>query len=321
MFVFQGHQNNSPGCDNNCKEETQGTLGKVSNFCRSILARTSCGPVEGSIQEPKCPANDLEIAGPPCRILPLPSDGVKSRGSKQGEGNYIHRQPPWENYCATDANKRHDAPGGEARRKKGSHKSPHMPEDFFSQRSRESSRADSMIASRLFQSSGSLHFSQENIIDVGDLILDKQVGRGAFGRVYKATLHGETVALKIITHLASQPTIQVAPELDLLHGICHPNIVHVKGVLQGMEGTIEEEESMTYDARNSCVSSFFSDFARQLPEKNGGDANSDTWVIMEYCDQVCILHHFWTLFKFCCRGKCDNQTVRQWFYYLQDTLM
>lgn len=231
-----------------------------------------------------------EAADTPIRITPFPDDGVKSRGSKKGEVHYNHRHPPWGASHASDLKKKQDLPGGDIRKKRSSHKLPHMPEDIFPQRPKGLDPVDSMIPSRLFPSTSSLpSISQENTIDVEDLILDKQVGRGAFGRVYKATLHGDTMALKIITHLASQSTMQVAPELDLLHGICHPNIVHVKAVLQGMEGILDEEESMTYNDRNSCVSSFFSDFARQLPEKNGGGANSDTWVIMEYCNQACTL--------------------------------
>lgn len=134
-----------------------------------------------------------------------------------------------------------------------------------------------------------------NKLDPKDLVLEKCVGKGAFGTVYKANLRGETVAVKVISHSPSQPSIQVAPELELLHGICHPNIVHVQGVFPGMEGYLDDQESVSFDTRTSLTSGVLSDFARELSDKKGGsNYSSETWVIMGYCDQVRLSPAKWT---------------------------
>ncbi|GMH41367.1 hypothetical protein BSKO_09277 [Bryopsis sp. KO-2023] len=124
-----------------------------------------------------------------------------------------------------------------------------------------------------------------NRFDFRDLILERSIGRGAFGTVYKAVLSRKPVALKIICHAASQPTTRVAPEFELLHGICHPNIVQVLGVHENMEGFFEGGDSVGVREIDSYDSACFTDVARDVPQKGGKQDTCETWVIMEYCDR------------------------------------
>ncbi|GMH41375.1 hypothetical protein BSKO_09285 [Bryopsis sp. KO-2023] len=120
--------------------------------------------------------------------------------------------------------------------------------------------------------------------DFGNIVAKEPIGRGAFGTVYKANLNGRTVALKVMSQATSEGRVRIAPEFDILHGISHPNIVKILGVRQHVERCLGGEETMSFDGMNSRGLESFD----LLPRKGGTQDllnRSDTWVIMEYCDQ------------------------------------
>lgn len=286
-----------PGCDLGCSGEVHGTLDRMGRFCRNIIAKTTCGPSQEVPSAIRITRNPVFCSSSQQEHIPKPRSSKqynREQISAQVAADAVHEGMKMDRCPSRDGNPPHDTNSekgsysGYCKWKGKYSKVPHAAKAEAMDHHKRSVLANPPTPEELYP-----HIPYRGVsaapkedFNVDDLIIEKQVGRGAFGRVYKARLYRETVALKVISHSPSQPAAKVAPELELLHGICHPNIVHVKGVLFGMEGMLDSEEEVAHDGQGSYSSCFLSDFARQLPENQGGSGeNSQTWVIMEFCNK------------------------------------
>lgn len=125
-----------------------------------------------------------------------------------------------------------------------------------------------------------------------DFVFKGLVGRGAHGTVHKADVNGSTVAVKIVHQSERQEgpdgALYVAPELELLQGILHPNLVEIYGV-----HGITEDYAKGMDCSGSEDGSDFDSDIFGSPchmEKDfschqSSGLSSQTWIVMEYCDR------------------------------------
>eukprot|EP01089_Gocevia_fonbrunei_P014261 TRINITY_DN3869_c0_g1_i1.p1 TRINITY_DN3869_c0_g1~~TRINITY_DN3869_c0_g1_i1.p1 ORF type:complete len:438 (-),score=76.92 TRINITY_DN3869_c0_g1_i1:38-1351(-) len=74
-------------------------------------------------------------------------------------------------------------------------------------------------------------------IEYEDLVFEKEIGRGAFGAVYKGNYYGTEVAIKKILDLEDDPDamIYLDREVNVLKGMRHPNIVQFIGICNDPE--------------------------------------------------------------------------------------
>eukprot|EP01088_Endostelium_zonatum_P006411 TRINITY_DN18536_c0_g1_i1.p1 TRINITY_DN18536_c0_g1~~TRINITY_DN18536_c0_g1_i1.p1 ORF type:complete len:450 (-),score=102.93 TRINITY_DN18536_c0_g1_i1:96-1412(-) len=65
-----------------------------------------------------------------------------------------------------------------------------------------------------------------------DLVFEKEIGRGAFGAVFKGNYLGTDVAIKKVFELEDDPDamIYIEREVNVLQGMRHPNIVQFMGI-------------------------------------------------------------------------------------------
>ncbi|GMH33466.1 hypothetical protein BSKO_01300 [Bryopsis sp. KO-2023] len=142
-------------------------------------------------------------------------------------------------------------------------------------------------------------------LDPRTIHFGKTLGRGAFSTVYKATLDGAVVALKVIQH--TEGSIDTEPlEAYLGKHIAHPNIVKVLGVHRHYCGEqVDSDDTASVDSFDSirqetpqattpqlmsamsCASSssdIFSDITNPATTTNTGEA-CETWIAMELCDK------------------------------------
>lgn len=96
----------------------------------------------------------------------------------------------------------------------------------------------------------------EKIDPFDDVTLGPLLGRGAFGRVYHATLQGRTVAVKVMEHEAAGEENEQSLEAMLSGSISHPNIVQ----------TIKHS-------------------TRKMPCAEESVVLLETWIVMELCDK------------------------------------
>lgn len=75
------------------------------------------------------------------------------------------------------------------------------------------------------------------VIDYKDVIEESELGKGAFGTVYKATFEGKTVAVKRLDVSDNNDEVEFKEkftefrkEASLMAGLVHPNIVKLLGV-------------------------------------------------------------------------------------------
>ncbi|ESO04307.1 hypothetical protein HELRODRAFT_172663 [Helobdella robusta] len=66
--------------------------------------------------------------------------------------------------------------------------------------------------------------------NLSDITLGEQIGKGEYGEVYRGTLNGEDVAIKVIKGTMVHTFLQEASVMTTLK---HKNLVHLKGVVMG----------------------------------------------------------------------------------------
>jgi len=74
-------------------------------------------------------------------------------------------------------------------------------------------------------------------INFEDMVFEKEIGRGAFGAVFKGSYFGTDVAIKKIFDLEDDPDamIYLGREVNVLKGMRHPNIVQFIGICNDKE--------------------------------------------------------------------------------------
>lgn len=124
-----------------------------------------------------------------------------------------------------------------------------------------------------------------------DLVMNKVIGRGSGGVVSKAFLHGQTVAVKALKKLSPPSSwASKTPELNLFHGISHPNLVQIYGVYQVVEMRNSEPSACILDSDELLDSVFESGTMHlQCPTQYQSTAlhreNRKVMVVMEFCDR------------------------------------
>jgi serine/threonine protein kinase len=85
---------------------------------------------------------------------------------------------------------------------------------------------------------GELSRSQHRIdsdlleIPYDELELDKKIGRGSFGEVYKCQWRGTTIAVKVLTDqaLSEETLAEFRTEVNMMNKVRHPNVVLLMGI-------------------------------------------------------------------------------------------
>lgn len=133
---------------------------------------------------------------------------------------------------------------------------------------------------------------EEPECDIEDIQIEDVVGRGSHGTVYKAMLCSSVIAVKVNRSEAAQASgisntkSSQTPELELLKGMSHPNLVEIFDVHEVYGDQCVGEEDYFDDAV-----SFDSDMVTSPCYINKNSIwsenyrKSETWVIMEYCNQ------------------------------------
>ncbi|GMH39105.1 hypothetical protein BSKO_07003 [Bryopsis sp. KO-2023] len=141
-------------------------------------------------------------------------------------------------------------------------------------------------------------------IHLSDVDVGTPLGRGGFGKVYKGSWQGTTVAVKIIRH--NDKLLQTRSgepfEAFLSKHISHPNVVQTYHI-----STREADEACSptnfFEAtvggpvgasdEDSTSTELFASFDREEPsfevESPGGEgsgpSNYETWIVLEYCER------------------------------------
>lgn len=118
------------------------------------------------------------------------------------------------------------------------------------------------------------------------------IGRGAHATVHRADVNGSTVAVKIVYQSERQENpneeLYVAPELELLQGILHPNLVEIYGVHGVDEKYTRSMEWSGSEERSSFDSDIFGSpchMNKESTHHQNSDLSMQTWIVMEYCDR------------------------------------
>ena len=85
-------------------------------------------------------------------------------------------------------------------------------------------------------------YEKMNIIQINNIILGKELGRGASGKVYESELYGKKVAVKIFHGAVTGDGLSIS-ELNILSMLCsnnHPNLINVIAKLDNDIGVILE---------------------------------------------------------------------------------
>lgn len=115
------------------------------------------------------------------------------------------------------------------------------------------------------------------------------IGKGAHGIVHRADMNGFKVAVKIINtcNPDSHQQISTMPEMALLHGISHPNLVQIFGV-----HVVEKDFcSMSMDNESLFDTDVFESESFPLDEDPERECYkcSETWIVMELCEKGSLL--------------------------------
>eukprot|EP00210_Caulerpa_lentillifera_P004240 g4044.t1 len=142
-----------------------------------------------------------------------------------------------------------------------------------------------------------------NLLD-SDVSLEAPLGHGEFGKVYKASWQGTTVAVKIIKHNDQYLKTNVGGalfEAFIAKHISHPNVVqtyqistknpspdaHSRSLLAPSE-TMSQRGADKHDKgsrSDSCSSEeMFGCFDEQEASSHIGGMRYETWIVLEYCD-------------------------------------
>lgn len=124
---------------------------------------------------------------------------------------------------------------------------------------------------------------------VGDLTIGELVGKGAHGSVYRADLNGTTMAVKIASEQTERYKQQhIIPEIDLLHGVSHPNLVRIHGAQTIDRQSLQFLTAHCNDWQSSLESELFSTSSSTLEancEAKQDDSGFQTVIVMEFCDR------------------------------------
>jgi serine/threonine protein kinase/membrane protein implicated in regulation of membrane protease activity len=74
-------------------------------------------------------------------------------------------------------------------------------------------------------------------LDPNEIVMDEKIGAGAFGEVFKGTLHGEPCAIKTMIQVTQKTAQLFRAEIILTASLKHPNIVNFMGACVGRELT------------------------------------------------------------------------------------
>jgi hypothetical protein len=82
-------------------------------------------------------------------------------------------------------------------------------------------------------------------IEFADIKVDKQIGQGAFGVVFKGLLWGQEVALKQLYLKQGKNSIkELMKEVDIMRNLRHPNIVDFLGVVNPETAPAPDQQSL-----------------------------------------------------------------------------
>lgn len=142
-------------------------------------------------------------------------------------------------------------------------------------------------------SRGELGNLMPDAVPFEDLELGPLLGRGSFGRVYRGTWEGSHVAVKICgTPSGNRSGVNYVPAWKSVEAVLgrkleHPNIVrtfkHCTVLVQGEETQSRGTKSDTPSGDVSAVTSATSTLS--AGSTSSGEAEVETWMIMEYCDK------------------------------------
>ena len=135
-------------------------------------------------------------------------------------------------------------------------------------------------------------------LQLSEVQLDVPLGKGGFGRVFRGSWQGTTVAVKIIRHndRLLQTNVGEPFEAFLSKHISHPNVVQTFHISTREISSIEQcspskffdsgahrvDPAMAEDSNSS--EELFSSFANQRSYGDGPGSRFETWIVLEYCD-------------------------------------
>jgi len=134
-----------------------------------------------------------------------------------------------------------------------------------------SSHGYTPLNGRHCRSNGEIRLPSDSVMSMispfEDIELHRQIGQGAFGKVYKATLDGKAVAVKVMSWNPDHKT-KCAPvkEALLSSDLLHPNLV---------------------STMRHCAMEWYSDGHYSVMEVGLTDplSNYEVWIVQEWCDK------------------------------------
>ena len=123
-------------------------------------------------------------------------------------------------------------------------------------------------------------------IKYDDLEIGKEIGKGAFGSVYKGSYFGTEVAIKRIVEEDPDCLVYLEREVNVLQGMRHPNVVQLIGVCNHESGLL----LVTEWVRNGDLRKYLKNSSVVMPWKLRVKIANDVACAMAYLHSRNIIH-------------------------------